>query len=155
MMNYNPNLEPILETPGIEAEVSVEGLRVLMFPEDLRPTTPWYEFADGRIYCEGNMRLVTVDGHTQRLSGIQSRLMGMLGCNAGDIIAQDLLIRHVWEVSTVTRDDTNNLKAHLWALRKKLDGEHRDANTGAIRAADRLGLIEMKSLDSVVGYPQN
>jgi DNA-binding winged helix-turn-helix (wHTH) protein len=155
LMSYNPNHEPALITPATESEIAVEGLRVILFPEDLIPVTPRYEIADGRIYCEDNLRMITVDGSKQRLSRVQSELLSILSSNAGAIVTQDILIRRVWEVSTVTKDDTNNLKAHLWALRKKIGGEHRDANTGAIRTVDRLGLIAMKSLSSVVGYPQN
>jgi DNA-binding response OmpR family regulator len=78
-------------------------------------------YQDAHLYLDFQRKTAALDLERLRLTRKEYELLAMLVQNAGDIVAREDLLQHIWGYSNQIR--TRTLDVHIRRLRKKL-GEH-------------------------------
>ena len=81
-------------------------------------------YQNGGLRIDYSTRQVTVDGKSIHLTPTEYRLLVTMAENTNRVLTHDYLLTHVWGVEY--SDDVHILRATIWRLRQKIEGDAAD-----------------------------
>ncbi len=81
-------------------------------------------YQNGGLRIDYSTRQVTVDGKPIHLTPTEYRLLVTMAENTNRVLTHDYLLTHVWGVEY--SDDVHILRATIWRLRQKIEGDAAD-----------------------------
>jgi two-component system, OmpR family, KDP operon response regulator KdpE len=116
-----------LPKPFGNRELQARIVAVLRRYHTAEPATkkdPVYQ--NGGLRIDYSTRQVTVDGKAIHLTPTEYRLLVTMAENTNKVLTHDYLLTHVWGVEY--SDDVHILRATIWRLRQKIEGDAADPN---------------------------
>ena len=78
-----------------------------------------YEFKTGGLVIRDDLKRVTVDGETVKLTPIEFEIFNLLFQNHGSMVSSAKLLKEIWGYSP--DDDIETIRVHIRHLRSKID----------------------------------